>query len=134
MATLHLPLQALDPFTTRQALQRRLLEIHHNPDRIITHPAPAQQALITEKRALIAALDGATLSRRDRRDATHRIREINEILARALTAELDDLKSQEVHLEGGVDATAAATHRSYPYCLFSPRDVDALIEGMLGQG
>jgi hypothetical protein len=131
-ATLHLPLQAFDPATERQALQSRLLEIQHNPDRLITHPTPGQQAQISEKRALIAALDGATLSRRERRETTHRIREINEILARTLTDELEEVKSRQAHLEGG-DGSAAATYRSYPYCFFPPRDVDVLIDGLLDQ-
>ncbi|HVH31322.1 MAG TPA: hypothetical protein VNA31_06615 [bacterium] len=133
-ATLHLPLQAFDPAAERQTLQRRLLEIQHNPDRLLTHPTPAQQALVDEKQALIVALEGGALSRRDRRGATQRIREINESLARALTAELDDVKERQSEFDRGGEATIAATYREYPFCLFSPHAVDELIEGLLQQG
>ncbi len=132
--TLHLPLQAFDPTAERQALQRRALEIQHNPDRLLTHPTPAQQTQVDEKRALIAALEGGALSHRERREATQRIREINESLARALTTELSDVKERQTEFERGGDATAAATYREYPYCLFPPHAVDELIEGLIQQG
>lgn len=133
-ATLHLPLQAFDPAAERQTLQRRLLEIQHNPDRLLTHPTPAQRALADEKRALIVALEGGTLSRRERRAATQRIRDINESLARALTAELNDVKERQSAFDRGGEATIAATYREYPFCLFSPHAVDVLIEGLLQPG
>ncbi len=133
-ATLHLPLQAFDPTVERQTLQRRSLEILHNPDRLITHPTPAQQAQVDEKRALIAALEGGALSHRERRTATQRIREINESLAGTLTAEFHDVKERQTEVERGGESTAVATHRGYPYCLFSPHAVDELIEGLLRQG
>ena len=133
-ATLHLPLQAFDPAAERQALQRRLLEIQHNPDRLLTHPTPAQQVQVDEKRTLIVALEGGGLSHRERRAATQRIREINESLARALTTELNDVKERQMEFEGGGGTTAAATHREYPYFLFSPHAVDELIERLFQQG
>ena len=133
-ATLHLPLQAFDPTAERHTLERRVLEIQHNPDRLIPHPTPAQQGQVDEKRALIVALEGGALSRRERRAATQRIREINESLARALTTELTDVKERQSAFERGGEATAAATHRDYPYCLFSPHAVDELIDGLLQQG
>jgi hypothetical protein len=133
-ATLRLPLQAFDPAAERQTLQRRLLEIQHNPDRLLSHPTPAQQALVDEKRALIVGLEGGTLSRRERRAATQRIREINESLAAAFTAELNDVKGRQSAFDHGGEATIAATYREYPFCLFSPHAVDELIEGLLQQG
>ena len=133
-ATLHLPLHGFDPTAERQALQRRALEIQHNPDRLLTHPTPAQQAQIDEKRVLIVALEGGSLSHRERRAATQRIREINESLARSLTAEFNDVKERQTEFERGGEATAAATYREYPYCLFSPRAVDELIEGLFQKG
>jgi hypothetical protein len=133
-ATLHLPLRALDPALEQQALQRRQLEIQHNPERVLTNPTPAQQALIKEKWALIGALEGGTLAKRDRRQATQRIREINDGLARTLTAQLEDTEQRRAQLESGPDASAAATYRGYPYCFFAPQVVDALIEGMLTRG
>lgn len=131
-ATLHLPLQAFDAAAEREVFRRRLLEIQHNPDRVLSNPTPAQQALINEKWRLIPALDGGTLARRERRQATQRIREINEELARSLAAQREEVEQRLAHLESGTEATAAATHRAYPYCFFKPAVVDALIGGMLG--
>src|SRR3989442_2128465 len=71
-ATMHLPLQGYDAGEERQALRRRLLELQHNPDRGLADPTPQEQARISEKWRLIAALDGRTLSRRERRPAAQR--------------------------------------------------------------
>lgn len=130
-ATLHLPLQPYDAATERQTLQRQLQELQHNPDRLLRDPDPQQQAMISEKWQLIAALDGGNLGRRERREATQRIREINEVLAQALAHQLKEIEERLAHLDAGGGATAAATHRGYPYCFFSPAAVDALIDEML---
>ncbi len=127
-ATLHLPLQAFDAAAEREVFRRRLLEIQHNPDRVLSNPTPAQQALINEKWRLIPALDGGTLARRERRQATQRIREINEELARALVAQRQEVEHRLADLESGSAATAAATYRGYPYCFFPIKDVDALVD------
>jgi hypothetical protein len=130
-ATLHLPLQAYDAAAERQVLQRRLLELQHNPDRVLSDPTPQQQVLITEKWRLIAALDGGSLGRRERRQATQRIREINEALSRTLAVQREEVEVRLARLDAGGEATTAATHRSYPYCFFSPAAVDALVDEML---
>ncbi len=130
-ATLHLPLQAFDAAAEREVFHRRLLEIQHNPDRVLTNPTPAQQALINEKWRLIPALDGGTLVRRERRQATQRIREINEELARSLAAQREEVERRLAQLEGGTAATAAATHRGYPYCFFPIENVEAVVDRII---
>lgn len=126
-ATLHLPLAGYDTMSERQTLQRRLLELQHNPDRALAQPSPDEQALIGEKWRLIAQLDGGRLTRRERREATQRIREINERLATALAAERAAVEARLAALEGA-DSVSAATHRGYPFCLFPVDEVDALVD------
>ena len=128
---MHLPLQGYDAGEERQALRRRLLELQHNPDRVLADPTPPQQALISEKWRLIAALDGGTLARRERRQATQRIRGINEELSQVLSVQREEIEQRLAQLEAGAEGLAAATHRAYPYCFFSPAEVDALVDRLL---
>src|SRR2546422_2509136 len=130
-ATMHLPLQGYDAGEERQALRRRLLELQHNPDRVLAHPTPQEQALISEKWRLIAALDGRILARRERRQATQRIRGINEELSQTLSVQREEIARRLAQLETGAQDAAAAMHRGYPYCFFSPAVIDALIDRML---
>ncbi len=130
-ATMHLPLQGYDAEEERQALRRRLLELQHNPDRVLADPTPQEQALISEKWRLIAALDGRTLSRRERRQATQRIRGINEELSQTLSVQREEITRRLAQLETGAQGAAAAMHRGYPYCFFSPAEVDALVDRLL---
>ena len=110
-----------------------MLELQHNPDRVLSRPTPEQQTLISEKWRLIAALDGGALARRERREVTARIREINEELSRALAVQREEIERQLAGLEAGAGATAAAGHRGYPYCFFPPAAVDEIIDRMLAQ-
>src|SRR3989442_3155022 len=133
-ATMHLPLQGYDAGEERQALRRRLLELQHNPDRVLADPTPQEQARISEKWRLIAALDGRTLSRRERRQATQRIRGINEELSPTLSVQREEIAHRLAPLDTRAQGAAAATHRGYPYCFFPPAVVDALIDRMLSNG
>ena len=136
-ATLHLPLAEYDVVEERRRLQRQLLDLQHNPERALSSrqssaqrvPAPLQ-ALVDEKWRLIATLDGGVMTRRERRQVTQRIREINEVLARTLDEERRVLERRLAALERVGDVTAA-THRGYPYCFFPPQAVDTLVERML---
>jgi hypothetical protein len=133
-ATLHLPLGAFNLAEERERLQRRLLELQHNPERLLAAPSEPQQALIDEKWRLIPALDGAGLTRRERREATQRIREINEALSTSLESERAHTQRSLESLANAGDAADAATHRGYPLCFFFPQDVDALIQATLDHG
>ena len=130
-ATLHLPLTEFNPVDERQNLQRRMLELQHNPDRVLVAPSSQQQAWIDEKWRLIGLLDGGGLTRRERRQATQRIREINEWLSHALEDERGRIERRLADLTEVSAATAAATHRAYPFCFFPPQAVDDLIESMV---
>lgn len=136
-ATLYLPLGEYDVVEQRRRLQRQLLDLQHNPERLLSsRPSSdrripdALQALVDEKWRLIAALNGDAMTRRERRQATRRIREINEQLARTLHEEQQALEGRLAALDR-VAETAAATHRGYPYCFFLPQTVDQLVERML---
>jgi hypothetical protein len=132
-ATLHLPLAEFNTDAERRALQRRILEMRHNPERILRTPSVADRALIDEKWRLIEALDTGALSRRDRRQATQRIREINGRLTQALDNERAAAERRLADLATGTEAVTASTHRGYPFCFFPPSAVDGLISSILAR-
>ncbi|HEV8353430.1 MAG TPA: hypothetical protein VGR24_04450 [bacterium] len=132
-ATLHLPVGPPDMGAELQRLRRRLLELQHNPERILRDPSSAQRALIEEKWALIRTIDGGLLGRRARREATQRIRTVNEILAAALGAERSETEQTLAALHGAGEAEAAATARTYPFCFFPPSAVDSLVAAQFAE-
>lgn len=132
-STLHLPLSEFDPADERAGAQRRLLELRHNPERVLTSPTPQQQQWIEEKWALIRGLEDRSLGRRERRDGTHRIRELNERLSESLAGERAALERRLAALAEISEASAAATYRGYPFCFFPPSAVDALVARMMGE-
>lgn len=129
-ATLHLPLSEFDPADERAALQRRLLELQHNPERLLENPSPEYRRLIDEKWRLIKELEAGQLTRRDRREATQRIRQLNEQLAQGHGAERGRLEHRLAALGEITQASAAATYRGYPFCFFPRRAVDDLVDTM----
>lgn len=129
-ATLHLPLREHRTGEERQRLQRRLLELRHNPERVLRQPSSEQQRLIDDKWRLIASLDGGSLTRRERRQATQRIREINDSLSQVLAESVTEVEGALQALADAPDADAAARHRGYPFCFFPPQAIDALIDGL----
>jgi hypothetical protein len=126
-ATLHLPLAPVDTGAELQRLRRRLLDVQHNPERLLADPTGTQRALIDEKWRLIGAIDRGPLSRRARREATQRIREINETLAAALGAERAATEQALAALRDAAEAESVATARTYPFCFYPPQAVDALV-------
>lgn len=130
-ATLHLPLSAMDAGPELQHLRRRLLDLQHNPERALGAPTPDQERLITEKWKLIAELDRATLARKARRQATQRIRQINETLSAGLEAERAGLQRRLAVLEHAGRGDAVATSRTYPFCFFAPQAIDDLVSAQL---
>ncbi len=132
-ATVHLPLAAEDLAARRRDLRQRLMRLQHNPDRLLDDPTPDQRMLIAEKNSLIATLSSAALSRRQRRKITHRIRQINAELARALGDQVERLTRQLRDLDRPATDAAmqAATHRGYPYCYFPVDEVNALVDRLL---
>jgi hypothetical protein len=126
-ATLHLPIaEGRDPAGERHALARRVMDLRHNPDRHLTSAGPAEQALIDEKWRLIREVETMRPGP-DRRAATRRIREINERLARTVAPEIARAEADLAALRATPPAEEILEFRGYPYFLFEPRDVAALV-------
>lgn len=130
-ATLHLPLEAMDVGPELQYLRRRLLDLQHNPERVLRGPTAEQDRLIAEKWKLIAELDRAELARKARRQATQRIRQINDLLSAGLDGERADLERRLAAVEHTERSDAAAASRTYPFCFFSPQAVDDLVSAQM---
>ena len=130
-ATVHLPLAADDTAPELQHLRRRLLELQHNPERVLHAPSGEQRRLIEEKWKLIDDLERAPLSRKTRRHATQRIRQINETLSAALETERDAVERRLAALEDTHGSDTVAASRTYPFCFFSPQTMDELVSRQL---
>ena len=128
-ATLHLPLAGRHRAGERHAIERRLMDLRHNPDRHLAAAGEAERRLIDEKWTLIR--EGETLRPGpQRRAATRRIREINGRLAEALAPEIVHLEAHLETLRAAPPAEDALEFRGYPYFLFEPGDVAALVGGV----
>lgn len=128
-ATLMLPLAGTGAVVEDgRALERRLMELQHNPERSLASPSEAQRRLIDQKWSLIRAVEQMRPGP-ERRAATHRIREINTQLAQGLTDEIHRLQAKRATLGRSSAAVAAATYRGYPFFLFDPACLSALAGG-----
>ncbi|MDR5694071.1 MAG: hypothetical protein QN198_04445 [Armatimonadota bacterium] len=113
----------------RRQLQKRLLDLRHNPDRHLPNPTPEQVALIEEKWRYIRSLEEG-LPRKRRRELTRRIREINVRLSEALREEIAEVEERLSQLKSRLEEAQAATYRGYPYFLFFPHEVESLVDHM----
>lgn len=126
-ATLHLPLgEGRDPDAERHTLERRLMDLRHNPDRHLAVAGEAERQLVDEKWRLIREVE-AMRPGRERRAATHRIREVNVLLAQTLVPEIARVEAQLAAIGAKPAADEAVQFRGYPYFLFDPADVAALV-------
>jgi hypothetical protein len=128
-ATLFLPFASGGSVAEERArLARRLLDLQHNPDRFLG-PDGAHRALVEEKWALIRRLEqAAALTRRERRAATQRIRELNAILRVAVAGQVAEVQAaldRLHHLQADADVAA---HRGYPFVLHRVEDVEAVVD------
>ncbi|HEV8338716.1 MAG TPA: hypothetical protein VGR25_03550 [bacterium] len=131
-ATLALPFQdAANRAAERAVLSRQIQEARHNPDRLLRDPTAEQTTLVDEKWRLIRRLEAPTLGRAERREATRRIREINERLSASLAGSLAEAEETLAALEEGKGSGDAATYRGYPFFLFAPETMEALVDAML---
>jgi hypothetical protein len=64
---------------------------------------------------------------RERREATRRIRELNALLADRLAPEIARVEAQLRDLETERATEDVEEFRGYPFFLFEPRDVEALV-------
>ncbi|HYM91801.1 MAG TPA: hypothetical protein VEW91_09235, partial [bacterium] len=126
-ATLCLPLLGTgDGADDGRALERRLMDLQHNPERYLEAPSPPQRGLIDEKWGLIRTVEGMRPGP-ERRAATHRIREVNRLLAQGLADEIDRTRARLAALDRSSGSQAAASFREYPFFLFDPAQVGALV-------
>jgi len=126
-ATLHLPLLGeAQASGERHALERRLMGLRHNPDRFLSAPSGDQRRLVDEKWALIRAVETMRPGP-DRRAATRRIREVNEHLTASLAPEIARLEGQLAVLRDQAHLEDVVRYRGYPFFLFDPAEVAALV-------
>jgi hypothetical protein len=131
-ATLALPLAGDGvPVEDPRALDRRIMDLRHNPERYLTSPSDAQRRLVDEKWTLIKEIEQMRPGP-ERRAATHRIREVNAQLAAELADEIRQAEVRRAALDGFSAALDAATYRGYAYFLFDPAAVHALATAALG--
>jgi len=126
-ATLHLPLGGeRDPARERHTLERRLMDLRHNPDRHLAAAGEAERHLVDEKWRLIREVETMRPGR-ERRAATQRIRETNALLARTLAPEIARAEAQLAALNAQPPAEDVVEFRGYPFFLFDPNEVAALV-------
>jgi hypothetical protein len=125
-ATLYLPLlgEGAAPAEGR-ALERRLMELRHNPERYLDTSTDAVRRLVDEKWGLIRAVQTMRPGK-ERRAATHRIRELNVRLADGLVPEIDGLQARLAAADRASAVRDAVEYRGYPFFLFDPAAVAAL--------
>ncbi len=133
-ATLFLPFaDSGPPDEERHRLHRALLDLQHNPDRFLSPDSGPHHELVAEKWSLIRQFEGATgLTRRQRRVATQRIREINLILQVMVADRVATVQEELRHLDlrqGEADVTG---YRGYPFLLFPIESVEALVDALGG--
>jgi hypothetical protein len=128
-ATLFLPFGAEGlQDTERRRLHRLLLDLQHNPDRFLESDG-AHRALVEEKWDLIRRLEHAEgLTRRERRSATRRIRELNAILQVAVAGRVADAQEALDRLNRRHADAEVTEYRGYPFFLHRVEDVDALVD------
>jgi hypothetical protein len=129
-ATLFLPFAGgSSPDAERHRLLRRLLDLQHNPDRFLTPDGGANAALIEEKWALIRTLERPQeLTRRARRAATQRIRELNEILQVGVAGQVAEVQAALDRLARDEADSEVTRYRGYPFLLHRLEDVETLVD------
>jgi hypothetical protein len=127
-ATFHLQLaRHADPRADRLALERKLLDLRHNPDRYLDDGDAAVHALVEEKWQRIRELELASLTRRKRREVTHRIRAINQALAAKLENEIRAIEEELLLIAAEQTEHEIATLRTYPFFLFDAGELRATV-------
>ena len=107
-ATLHLALAGRGGRAReRDVLERRLMDLRHNPDRHLAAAGDSEGRLVDEKWRLI--------------------REVNALLAQSLAPEIARVEAELAALKTRPPAEDVLEFRGYPYFLFDPADVAALV-------
>lgn len=126
--TMLLPLGArlaTDDDVTR--LEQRIHRFTHNPDQVLgevefdtVDERSRAEDLVREKRELVAAIASPDA---DRKVLGGRIRSANEALGELLQPMVEELNETLERLRAERDAAEVLTDRTYPYCLWDPREV-----------
>jgi hypothetical protein len=112
----------------RRRLHRLLLDLQHNPDRFLSADGPHAE-LVKEKWELIRRLDEASsMTRRERRQATQRIREINSILQVTVANQIADVQQELRGIDARHEDAEVTDYRGYPFFLFSAEAIDGLVD------
>jgi hypothetical protein len=130
-ATLHLPFDGAGSIDAeRLRLRRRLLDLQHNPDRFLPDGGP-HRGLVEEKWALIRRLERAgEMTRRERRAATQRIRDVNAILQTVIADRVADVQEALARLDHHDEDAEVTAYRGYPFLLHPIEAVDSLVEAL----
>ncbi len=109
------------------AVENRLHRFTHNPDQVLAEvefdtveERVRAEDLAREKRELVAAI---AYPAADRKALGSRIREVNEDLATLLQPMVIELSESLVRMRAERDAADVLMDRTYPYCLWDPREV-----------
>jgi len=124
-ATVHLPLGEESRAEDARALERRLMDLQHNPERYLGTTSEAQRRLVEEKWALIHAAEQMRPGP-ERRAVAQRIRALNGALAEGLAAEITRLRDRLAGLSRRLETEEVVSYRGYPFFLFDPAAVCAL--------
>jgi len=120
---------------TRRQLRRTLLDLQHNPDRYLPAADGPHRALVSEKWSLIRHLEAAAdLTRRQRRAATQRIREINMILQVAVADRVAEVQEAARRLDAQHGDAEVTAYRGYPFLFFPVTAADALVDLLADPG
>lgn len=143
-ATLHLPIA--EPFPVTAADERRLRwlsrDLLHNADRHLTAGIePAADALVAEKRELIARqqaarADGMSRSQRRRRSPENharfqRLQEVNRRLAALAVDQSNRAKEDLRSVQQQLEANTVLANREFSFCLFPPEKIRSFMTNVL---
>lgn len=126
--TLHLPLGGhVVADEEIAAAEQRLNRLQHNPDQLLAEiefdsveERMRAVALADEKCRLVAAITDAGA---DKKTIGQRIRAVNEELSNLMAPLALEAQADLERLRAQRDTSAVLTDRTYPYCLWDPREV-----------
>lgn len=124
--TFFLPLAPTPSARVVRRLEGALLDLRHNPDRYLADPPPEARALVEEKWRLIARLD-AQLTKRERRDVTRRIREINARVAAFVGIQMAEVEAALAGARAGRAEAEVTEERGYPFFLHDRARIEAAL-------
>lgn len=131
-ATLWLPFRDSGaPDEERRRLRRTMLDLQHNPDRFLSADSGPHRELAAEKWSLIRRLEVPnTMTRRERRQATQRIREINSTLQVAVADRVATVQEALHRVDIRQEDAEVTAYRAYPFILHRVEAVEGLVDAL----